>query len=241
MSVKAGKVTSTSFSPLSQIGCIWFRRTLDNVQGLWTWRMWGHLRVSFFVCLLTAAPMAYGSSSARDWVWATAVTMLDPLPHCAAPGSKPTSPRQPKPLQGILVHCAIVGTPGMSIFYVGGRVSRDPYGVKGTIWIGKAGVSWGRSGLRIQHCHYCDLSYCCITSLIPGFGTSMCRWHSRKKKKKKELVRHKRPGFVVFELVQWFSSGDNDFVPIRYLAIPWRHFWWSYLENCSSALLLSNG
>ena len=40
-----------------------------------------------------AAPTAYGSSEARDWIWATATTyataaaMQDPLTHDARPGS----------------------------------------------------------------------------------------------------------------------------------------------------------
>ena len=42
-----------------------------------------------------AAPAAYGSSQARDWIWATAMTyttaaaMLDLLTHCAGPEIEP--------------------------------------------------------------------------------------------------------------------------------------------------------
>ena len=41
-----------------------------------------------------AALMAYESSLARDWIWATAVAMLDPLTHCAGLEIKPM-PLQP--------------------------------------------------------------------------------------------------------------------------------------------------
>ena len=54
--------------------------------------------------LKMAAPAAYGSSWARDWIWATAITytiavaMLDPLTYCTRPGIKPVSPQQSEPL-----------------------------------------------------------------------------------------------------------------------------------------------
>ena len=49
--------------------------------------------------------MAYGSSQARNWIQAAAMTyatdaaMLDPLTHCARPGIEPRAPQQPEPLQ----------------------------------------------------------------------------------------------------------------------------------------------
>ena len=52
-----------------------------------------------------AAPVAYGSDQARDWIQATAAThamaaaTLDPLTHCTEPGIKPEPPQQPEPLQ----------------------------------------------------------------------------------------------------------------------------------------------
>ena len=51
-----------------------------------------------------AAFMAYGSTLAKDWIWATAVTytgavaMLDPLTHCAGLGFEPAPLQQPEQL-----------------------------------------------------------------------------------------------------------------------------------------------
>ena len=58
-----------------------------------------------FLLLFIAAHTAYGSSWARDWIRATAVTYitatatLDPLTHCARPGIKPTPLQWPKLLK----------------------------------------------------------------------------------------------------------------------------------------------
>ena len=41
------------------------------------------------------------------------------------------------------------------------------------------------SGLRIQHCHCSGLGHCCCgAGSFPGLGTSTCRRHSQKTKKK---------------------------------------------------------
>ena len=59
----------------------------------------------FFFFFFMTAPAAYGSSRARDWIWAPAVTyiiavaMPDPLTHCIGLGIKPTLLQQPEPLQ----------------------------------------------------------------------------------------------------------------------------------------------
>ena len=53
---------------------------------------------------LVAAPRAYRSSWARDWIWApvviysTAVATPDPLIHHAGPGIEPAPPQQPEML-----------------------------------------------------------------------------------------------------------------------------------------------
>ena len=58
-----------------------------------------------FFFFLIAAPEAYGSSQARDWIQATAATytpavaMWDPLTHCAGLGIKPTPSQWPEPWQ----------------------------------------------------------------------------------------------------------------------------------------------
>ena len=53
-----------------------------------------------------ATPAAYGSSWARDWMWATAATyavaVLNPLTHCTGLGIKPTSLQWPQSLYWIL-------------------------------------------------------------------------------------------------------------------------------------------
>ena len=61
----------------------------------------------FFFCLigclvLMAMPTAYGSSQARDWIWAAAVTdtaMPNPLTHSAGLGLKPAPPQGPELLR----------------------------------------------------------------------------------------------------------------------------------------------
>ena len=53
--------------------------------------------VSFF--LFMAAPMAYGSSRARDGIRAPAVTTLDPLTHCAGPTIELAPLQEPELLQ----------------------------------------------------------------------------------------------------------------------------------------------
>ena len=46
-----------------------------------------------------AVSVAYASSQARDWIWATAVAMPDPLTHCTRLGIKSTPLQWPEPLQ----------------------------------------------------------------------------------------------------------------------------------------------
>lgn len=52
-----------------------------------------------------AAPMVYGNSQDRDWIWAVAVTyataavMPDPLIHCGKPEIESESLQQPQPWQ----------------------------------------------------------------------------------------------------------------------------------------------
>ena len=52
-----------------------------------------------------ATPTAYGSSWAKDQIWATAATYAtamatqDPLTHCARLGIEPVPPQWPEPLQ----------------------------------------------------------------------------------------------------------------------------------------------
>ena len=52
-----------------------------------------------------AAPTTYGSSQARDWneasavTYATAAAMQDPLTPCTKLGIEPTPPQQVEPLQ----------------------------------------------------------------------------------------------------------------------------------------------
>ena len=58
-----------------------------------------------FLFNFMAAPVAYGSSQARDQILATAVTYAatvatpDPLTYCAGSGIEPAPPQQPKPLK----------------------------------------------------------------------------------------------------------------------------------------------
>ena len=40
---------------------------------------------NIYIFNFMATPTSYGSSWARDWIWAIAVTTLDPLSHCAGP------------------------------------------------------------------------------------------------------------------------------------------------------------
>ena len=49
------------------------------------------LHLLFFFVNFMAEPMAYGKFQARDQIQAAAVTMLDPLTHCARLGIKPES------------------------------------------------------------------------------------------------------------------------------------------------------
>ena len=66
-----------------------------------------------------AVPTAYGSSCARDWIQATAVTyiavvaMPDPLTHCTGPGIEWThaSPAMRATAVGFLTYWATAGTP----------------------------------------------------------------------------------------------------------------------------------
>ena len=74
-----------------------------------TWYLFYSGLGTFF--LFTAAPAAYGSSQARDWLRATAATyatyatyaaavaMPDPLTQCTGQGIRPTPPYRPKMLQ----------------------------------------------------------------------------------------------------------------------------------------------
>ena len=63
----------------------------------------GFVKSGFFVLMATPAPC--GSSLARDWIQATAVTYSipaaaqDPLTHCAGPGIKSVPPQLPELLQ----------------------------------------------------------------------------------------------------------------------------------------------
>lgn len=60
----------------------------------------------FFVCLfvLMAAPVAYGSSWDRDWIWAAAcaIAVADPLTLSPGPGIEPRPMQWPKLLQSDL-------------------------------------------------------------------------------------------------------------------------------------------
>ena len=63
-----------------------------------------YLFIHLFIYFM-AIPAAYGSSWARDWIWATdvnytdAMSMPDPLAHCTNLGIKPATPQQLEPLQ----------------------------------------------------------------------------------------------------------------------------------------------
>ena len=48
---------------------------------------------------------AYGSSWARDLIYAAAVATLDPLTHCTKLGIELVPPKQPKPLQILNLLC----------------------------------------------------------------------------------------------------------------------------------------
>ena len=50
------------------------------------------------VCFMAASAVC-GSSPVRDWIWATAATILDPLTHCTRPGCEPAPPQPPEPWQ----------------------------------------------------------------------------------------------------------------------------------------------
>ena len=58
-----------------------------------------------FCFVLKVSPVAYGGSSARDWIWATAetyaaaVAMLDTLTHWSGLGIKHTPPQKTEPQQ----------------------------------------------------------------------------------------------------------------------------------------------
>ena len=83
------------------------------------WKKWNQSqkRGILFVCLfvLVAASTVYGSSQARDWIWAAAAATPYILTHWAWQGIEPTPLQQPEPLQSdavrYLKHCATVGTP----------------------------------------------------------------------------------------------------------------------------------
>ena len=47
----------------------------------------------------TAAPVAYVSSQARDWIRAAGAAASNPLTHYAGWGIEPAPPQQPEPLQ----------------------------------------------------------------------------------------------------------------------------------------------
>ena len=71
---------------------------------------------------LMAAPRAYGSSQARDWNWAAAVTyaaavaVLGLIVHSAGLRIKSTSLQWPELLSQILIHCIIMETSVVEFF-----------------------------------------------------------------------------------------------------------------------------
>ena len=88
--------------PFSQLGC-WFWEEVSLKRSS---------EVSYFkrlsgscIFLNYAEPEAYGSSPAKDWIWATAAThttavaVPDPLIHFARLGVEPISLQRPKLLQ----------------------------------------------------------------------------------------------------------------------------------------------
>ena len=52
-------------------------------------------KVVWCIAFLTTAPMTYGRSGARDWIWATAAATSDPLTHCAGLGIEPIPLQRP--------------------------------------------------------------------------------------------------------------------------------------------------
>ena len=58
-----------------------------------------------------AAPVAYGSSRARDWIWAAASAMLAALTDVQGQDQTFTSTVTQAAAVGFLNHCATVGTP----------------------------------------------------------------------------------------------------------------------------------
>ena len=63
---------------------------------LWLLVWSGDFLIFFF---FMATPVAYGSSQARDWIWATAAATLEPLTYSTRLGTEPEPPEQPEPLQ----------------------------------------------------------------------------------------------------------------------------------------------
>ena len=68
------------------------------------------------------------------------------------------------------------------------------------------GVPWWLSGLRIQHCHCCDLGHCCGKSSVPGLGTSVCCGHGQKKKKNAEATQTMQTRCLYL----WGGQDDSD-------------------------------
>ena len=61
-----------------------------------------------------AAPKAYGSSWAKDWIWAAAVTYTRPFnPLYQARNYTHSSETTQASEVGLLTHCATVGTPNV--------------------------------------------------------------------------------------------------------------------------------
>ena len=96
-------ISLTYFSPLPSLLPSWQQNLFvlcnDGFASLL------HLLLCFGFYFFRAAAMAYGSSWARAWIWATALTSataaaaLDPLTYCARLGIEPVPPQWPKPLQ----------------------------------------------------------------------------------------------------------------------------------------------
>ena len=65
----------------------------------------------FFFFNFMATPTAYGSSWARDWIWATALAAPDPLAYCTVLGIEPAPLKHPDlPQSRFLTLCTRAGT-----------------------------------------------------------------------------------------------------------------------------------
>lgn len=72
---------------------------------------WITINTCVFFFFLWSHPTGYESSCARDWIWAPAATMPDPLTQCTGQGRTRTSAGTRAATAKFFTYCAKAGTP----------------------------------------------------------------------------------------------------------------------------------